>query len=82
MKKDQFEQLVKPLGETVRVGQMSAVDTADNFKFRLFPRNAPCPDCFGHNRQLQYTLKYRRDGESFWQTKCLHCKSKWQELRL
>jgi hypothetical protein len=84
MKKDQFEQIVKPLGQFRRQrGGYSGEQAYEDIVFELNKPKKPCGDCdlVVRDRVILIERKQDRDDTPFWRTKCINCKKKWNELR-
>ena len=85
MKKEQFEQLIKPLGRLKRKwGGHIAEEAYEDMVFEPVRTHRPCGDCdlMVRDRVIILERKVDRDNTLYWRTKCDTCKKKWKELRL
>lgn len=84
MKKEKFEQLVKPLGSFKRKwGGHLAEEAYEDMVFVPERTHEPCGDCdlMVKDRVIVIERKQDRDDNTFWRTKCYNCKKKWNDFR-
>lgn len=85
MKKEQFEQILQPLGKFRKSTTGSwAADGHNDLVFVPTHPHQQCPDCdlMVRGRVILFERKVDRKDEVYWRTKCVDCKKKWEELRL
>jgi hypothetical protein len=84
MKKDLFEQLVKPLGSFKRKwGGHISEEAYEDMIFEPNKPYLPCNNCdfMVTDQVIIIERKLDRDNTPYWRTKCYNCKRKWNDLR-
>lgn len=80
---DDFE-FTKRIQELGKLKKRPGPSTETGYVDRVFvptDQPPPCPNCLDKGRLLVYQRKWTYKGRAYWQTKCGHCKTIWEELR-